>query len=54
MTYIAVDWLSHELMHNSRDGGVEDERDKKQKPKDTDNGEGSQEQGGVVLDLLQP
>ena len=49
---LAVDRISDELMHHSRDGGVEDEGDEEEEPKHADDGQGAEEQGGVVLDLV--
>ena len=50
--YLAVDRISDELMHHRRDGGVEDEGDEEEEPEHADNGQGAEEQGGVVLDLV--
>ena len=45
-----------DITHNSHcwDGGVKNERDEEQEGEEAADGEGSQEQGGVVLNLLQP
>lgn len=47
-----MDRISDELMHHGRDGGVEDERDEEEESEHADDGEGAEEQGGVVLDLV--
>ena len=39
-------------MHHGGDGGVQHEGDKEEEPEHADDGEGAEEQGGVVLDLL--
>ena len=50
--HLAVDRISDKLMHHGGDSGVEDKGDKEEKPENANDGQGSEEQGGVVLDLL--
>ena len=66
----AVDRLGDELVHHGGDGGVQHEGDQEQEAEDADDGQGPEEEGGVVpgdvcvdsaraatvylLDLLQP
>ena len=52
--YPAVDRILYKLMHHGGDGRVKDKRDKEEEPKDTDNGQSSQEQGSVILYIIQP
>ena len=47
-----MNWFLDKLMHESRDGGVEDERHEEEESEDTDNTESPQEHGGVVLDFV--
>ena len=48
-----MDRLCDELVHDGGDGGVQHKRDQEQEPEHADYGQGTQEQGSVVLDLLQ-
>ena len=47
-----MNWLLYELVHQGGDGGVEDEGDEEEEPENADDGQGPEEQGGVVLDLV--
>ena len=48
-----MDRLVYKLMHKCGDSRVKDERDEEEEPKDTDNTQGAQEHGSVVLDTVQ-
>ena len=44
----AVDRLGDELVHHGGDGGVQHEGDQEQEAEDADDGQGPEEEGGVV------
>ena len=46
--------IFHKLVHERGYGWVQDEGDKEEEPEHADDAEGAQEQGGVVLDVVQP
>ena len=52
-THLAMHRLVYKLMHKCGDSRVKDERDEEEEPKDTDNTQGAQEHGSVVLDTVQ-
>ncbi len=44
----------YKVVHEGGDGGVQHEGDQEEEPEHADDGKSAQEEGGVVLDVLQP
>ena len=47
-----MDGLGDKLVHHGGYGGVENEGDQKEEAKDTDDGQGTEEQRRVIFDLF--
>ena len=47
-----MDWVCDKLVHHGWYGGVQDEGDQKEKSKDTNNGQGTEEQRRIIFDLF--
>ena len=46
--------ILYEVVHEGGDGWVQHKGNQEQEPEDADDAEGAEEEGGVVLDVLQP
>ena len=53
MRHLAMDRVLYKGVGHGGDGWVKDERDKKEESKETNNGSGAEDQGSVILDVLQ-
>ena len=53
-THLTVDGILDKVVHEGGDGGVQHEGDEEEEAKHADDAEGAEEEGGVVLDVLQP